>query len=123
MFSSAPSNAAEIVPEYVTSSPRFGPKLMPETTMSGRFPFSSDKDGEVDAVGRRAVDDPLVVFELEESQRTVERQRVRSGALLAVGRDDDDFADGAKRVRELADAFAVDAVVIRDEDSRHRFAS
>src|ERR1051326_9072721 len=41
MFSSAPSNAAEIVPEYVTSSPRFGPKLMPETTMSGRFSFIS----------------------------------------------------------------------------------
>src|SRR6266550_2660764 len=41
MFSSAPSKAAEMVPEYVTSSPRFGPKLMPETTMSGRSSFIS----------------------------------------------------------------------------------
>src|SRR5262245_43258364 len=34
--SSAPSRAPATVPEYVTSSPRFQPLLMPETTMSGR---------------------------------------------------------------------------------------
>ncbi len=36
---SVPSNAAETVPEYVTSSPRFKPRLIPEKTSCGRSSF------------------------------------------------------------------------------------
>ncbi len=38
MPSSAASSAPATVPEYVTSSPRFQPLLMPETTRSGSVP-------------------------------------------------------------------------------------
>src|ERR1043165_163902 len=77
------------------------------------------QDRQVHAVRRRAVDDPLVLFELQEAQRTVERERVRGRALLAVGRDDDDVAGRLQRRGELAQAFAVDAVVVGEEDAGH----
>src|SRR5205807_3276514 len=47
-----PSMAAETVPEYVMSLPRFGPVLIPETTSRGRSgasprkPSATQSDGE-----------------------------------------------------------------------------
>ena len=40
---SVPSNAHATVPEYVTSSPRFGPALIPEKTKSGGFAFRTEQ--------------------------------------------------------------------------------
>ena len=74
---------------------------------------------EVHAVGGRAVDDPLVGFELQQAQWAVERQRVRGRALLAIRRDDDHLAERRECLGQFADAFAVDAVVVGDEDADH----
>ena len=79
------------------------------------------EDGQVDAIGRRAVDDVFVLAELQHPQRTVQRERMRRRALLAIGRDDDDLdaVDAPAGVRQLAEPFAVDAVVVGDEDAGH----
>ena len=77
------------------------------------------EDGQVHAVGRRTVDDPLVGLDLQQPERPVQRQRVRSGALLAVGRDDDDIAHLAAGRRQLAQTFAVNPVVVGDQNARH----
>ena len=75
-----PSRAPATVPEYVTSSPRFQPVLMPDTTRSGSSPFEEDGDAEVDAVGRRAVDRVEAVAHLLDAQRPPQRQRMADGA-------------------------------------------
>src|SRR5205823_1318991 len=49
------------------------------------------ENGEIHAIGRRAVDDVFVVAKLEHPQRTVQRERMRGRTLLAVRRDDGDF--------------------------------
>ena len=46
-------------------------------------------DGEVDAVGGRAVDREATRPGGVDAQRPVQRERVTDGTLLAVGRDDD----------------------------------
>ena len=111
-----PSIAAATVPEYSTSSPRFAPSLMPETTMSCS---SSNRPGdrEVHAVRRRAVDDVvLALAELEDAQRHVERQRVAGAAAVAVGRDDGDLGQRRKRVAQALQALGAIAVVVADEN-------
>src|SRR4051794_32147575 len=77
--------------------------------------------GQVHAVGGRAVDDVFVFAELEHPQRTVQSQRMRRRALLAVRRDDRDLdaTDAQTGVRQFSEPFAIDAVVIRDEDADH----
>jgi hypothetical protein len=44
MPSTTPSSAAATVPEYVMSSPRLAPWLMPETITSGSKPSTSPSD-------------------------------------------------------------------------------
>ena len=44
---------------------------------------------------------------------------MRGRALLAVGRHDDDLAERREGLGQLANSFAVDAVVVGDEDAGH----
>jgi len=53
----------------------------------------------------------------------VEGEGVGGRALLAVGGDDGDLAERRERLRQLANAFAVDAVVVGDEDALQLLAS
>jgi hypothetical protein len=50
----------------------------------------------------------------------VNRERVRDATTIAVGRNDDDLADFAKRLGERADTRALDPVVVGDENAQIR---
>ena len=90
--SKAPSSAPDTVPEYVTSSPRFQPLLMPDTMRSG-LPFQDVCDREVDAVGRRAVHGEDVRPNDVDAERSTQRQRVADGAGLLNRRHHGDVAE------------------------------
>ena len=74
-----------------------------------------------DAVGRRSVDAVRLDVVEDLSPAVADRPRggygVAGGGLLDVGRDDPDVAKLLRDLRQGGDPGAVDAVVIRDEDS------
>ena len=91
---------------------------MPDTTRSGR-PRVQLRDGDVHAVGRRAVDfvDPLP--QPLHPQRPAQRQRVADRARFDVRRDDGDLAQPLQRGRERMNALGVHAVVVGHQDFFH----
>ena len=111
--------AAATVPEYSTSSPRLGPSLMPETTMS-ILEVEEPGDREVHAVGGRAGHEVHARLGFEHAQRHVERQRVAGAAAVAVRRDDGDLAERRQRLAQAPDAFGTVAVVVADQNLHNR---
>jgi len=93
MFDRSPSIAAATVPEYVMSSPRFAPRLMPLTMRSG-FCFKNPRT----ARRTQSVGDPSVMNAAWPVRRRVGRQRsgrksvmlweaplqFRSGAMMST---------------------------------------
>ena len=116
--SSAPSSAPDTVPEYVTSSPRFQPLLMPDTIRSG-FPFSTcviarftqsvGVPSTAKTFGRDGVD----------PQRPPQRQRMADGAGFLNRRDDGHVAERRERVGQRTDSLRVHAIIIGHENSGH----
>ena len=84
----AASRAAPTVPEYVTSAPRFAPRLMPETTRSGRRVLDAEQ-ADAHAVGRRAVAGDALPAVAErrraQVQGAVDGDAARHRAAVAVG--------------------------------------
>ena len=76
-------------------------------------------DGEVHAVGRRAVDEQEAVGRAAHRQRPVERQRIRRAAAVALRRDHGDLGQRRQRRGEMLDARGEVAVVVGEEDA-HR---
>ncbi|MEZ4436924.1 MAG: hypothetical protein R3F65_31390 [bacterium] len=74
--------------------------------------------GEVDAVGRAAVDCPAQRAAGQRAERAAEADHARDARLFAVGRDDGDLTDRGERLGERADALCVEAVVVGDQDER-----
>ena len=121
---SVPSNAAETVPEYVTSSPRFNPRLIPENSSFGRVVLQQVQDAPVHAVGRRSVHRPAVrarraspaagwcsVSEWPAALRSW------SGATVKTSPTSDE------RGGEPLDSLREDSVVVGDEDPGPRHAA
>ena len=77
-------------------------------------------DSEHHAVGRRAIDLPAPLGAPHRTQRMMQRERMTGGALLAVRRDDGDFAQRLGRFDEALDAVREDAVVVGDEKAHQR---
>jgi hypothetical protein len=102
---SAPSSAPDTVPEYVTSSPRFQPLLIPETIRSG--------------VRRRAVNGVHLGPDGFDAQRSAKCQGVSDRAGLLNRGDHHDLAQRPERVRERLDAFRVHTIVVGHEYARH----
>ena len=115
--SSAASSAPATVPEYVTSSPRFQPLLMPETTRSGQ-PLEHLRDRDVDAVGRRAVHGEDAIVDRLEAQRPAQRQRVADGARLSAGATIVTSPSGRSASASAWMPRKI-AVVVGDENARH----
>ena len=112
---SAPSKAAETVPEYVTSSPRLSPRLMPEKRSCGRASFSRWRTPQLtQSVGVPSTDQRFSPTCLARSG-AVERQRVPRGAALLVGRHGVDVAD-LRAPQPAARSLRKDPVVVGDED-------
>src|SRR5207302_2489467 len=81
------------------------------------------RDGDVDAVGWRAVDGEHAVADRIETQRMTQRQRVADRARLLHGCDDGDVAERFERFRQRDDALGSVAVVIGHEDTHARIVS
>ena len=77
-------------------------------------------DREVDAVGRRAVDEEEAVGRAADHQRPVERQRVGGAAAIALGRDHRDLAVRRERPREVLESGREIAVVVGEQDAHDR---
>ena len=116
--SSAASNAPDTVPEYVTSSPRFHPLLMPDTTRSG-MPRSTL----VMAMLTQSVGVPSTAYTRSrnrfESERPAERQRVSDRARFGQRGHDRHFAEGLQCIGQRFDAFRVHAVIVGYQDPFH----
>src|SRR5262249_20171382 len=82
-------------------------------------PFEHVRDGDVDAVGRRAVDRKNPFRDVFEAEWMAERQRVADRARLGDRRDDRHLADFTQRAREGFDAVRSIAVIVRDQDANH----
>ena len=75
-------------------------------------------DGDVDAVGRRAVDAPGVFVVANHADRHVQGQRIAGAGAVAVGRDHQHLVAGlAQASGEDADAGGVDAIIVADQDT------
>src|SRR4030095_10892063 len=98
---SVPSNAAETVPEYVTSSPRFRPRLMPEKSSFGRSSFSRCRTPQL-------TPSVACVAVRPRAQRVVHREGVPRRAALLVRSDREHLADLAQRCGETLDTFRKD---------------
>jgi len=70
-------------------------------------------EGEVDAVGGRAVDGKDVNLDFLDAQRPAQGKRQGAGAFFPVGRGDENFAQVLQAVVENLDTFGKEAVVIR----------
>jgi hypothetical protein len=80
------------------------------------FGFEHAGDGDVHAVGRRAVYAEAAGLELHHAHRAVEGEGVAGAAAVAVRRDHDHLMAGIAQARgEDADARGVDAVVVADK--------
>jgi hypothetical protein len=73
-------------------------------------------DGEVHAVGRRAVDEQEAVGGTAHRERTVERERVGSAAAVALRRDHRHGAEVGERRGEDREPGGEVAVVVREQD-------
>ena len=79
-------------------------------------------DGEIDAVGRRAVDRELTGAHLVDAQRPIERERVTTRALLAIRRHHHHLGELGEGLGHRAQTLGMNAVVVGEEDagaSRH----
>ena len=74
-------------------------------------------DGQMHAVGRRAIDEVEAVGRAAQAQRPVERQRIAGAAAVALGRDDGDVGDRRQRLGERLDARGEIAVVVAQQDA------
>ena len=92
--------AAATVPEYVTSSARLGPWLMPETISVRPAVLHQVVDRDVRAVGGRAVHRVPALAHLADAQRAMDGDRVRGRALLGLRGDHPDLAQRRDRVRQ-----------------------
>ena len=64
------------------------------------------------AIGRRPIDGPMMIVNLANSQRSRERQTVRSAAHLGGGRNHKNFADFAEGALEGLQTFGVNSVIV-----------
>ena len=114
-----PSIAADTVPEYVTSSPRFVPWLTPDATSTGGS-GRSPRTRQVHAVRRRAVHRVLPLRDPIDPERPVQRERVAHRALLAIRRHHVHLAERGQRLGEHREPARVNPVIVGDEDhGRH----
>ena len=109
------SIAAETVPEYSTSSPMFGPWLIPENTKSGRSGISACIASITQSVGVPSTCHAPSGRRCGRSGRCSVREWLvplcsRSGATTVTLRDI------AARIGEVAKTGSEDAIVVRDED-------
>ena len=74
-------------------------------------------DGEMDAIGRSAVDEQEAVGRAPHGQRAIERQRVRRAAAVALRRDDGDLGVRRELGREAFESGREVAVVIGKENA------
>jgi hypothetical protein len=74
---------------------------------------------QIDAVGRCAVDGEPARRDLPDPQGTVQGQRVRGGAALAVGGHDGDLTERRQALGEPRQPLRVDTVVVDSEDRSH----
>src|SRR5690606_5939895 len=72
-------------------------------------------DGEMHAVGGRAVDAVHALFLLDHVKRPVQRQRVARRAAVAIGRDDGDARRAAQFRCKATYSLGVEAVIVADE--------
>jgi hypothetical protein len=72
--------------------------------------------GDVHAVGRRAVHVAEAVGRFVDVQRRVQRERIRLRAVVVFRRDDLDFAQVADRFVQRHDAGCLVAVVVGEQD-------
>ena len=79
------------------------------------------RDREVDAVGRRPVDEEEAVGSTPHGKRPVERQRVRRAGTVALRRDDGDVGVRSKLSGEAFQTGREVAVVVTEQDA-HRHA-
>ena len=86
----------------------------------GRSLRQEAEDAEVDAIGRRAVDREPPLAHLMHAHGPVQRQRMPARALLPLGRHHPHLAQIVERRRQRRQPRGMDAVVIRDENQRHR---
>src|SRR5690606_4072023 len=71
-----------------------------------------------DAIGRGAVNRPVMIINTTNSQRTSECEAMRGTAHLGFRSDHEDLAERSKSRLEGLNAFGVNAVVVRDKNSR-----
>ncbi len=120
---SVPSKAAETVPEYVTSSPRFKPRLMPEKSSFGRSSFNRCRTPQfTQSVGVPSTDQRCGPTSLARSgwwsvSECPAALRSWSGATVKTSPTSD------KRRGEPLDPLREDAVVVGDEDPGPRHAA
>ncbi len=85
-------------------------------------PIEKTGDGEMHAIGRRAVDEQESVRRATNGERPIERQRVRSSAPIGFGRDDGDLGARRERGGEALETRSEIPVVIGKQDA-HRTAA
>src|SRR5581483_4802949 len=77
------------------------------------------RDGDVDAVGWRALDAERAIVEALEPQRMTQRQRVADRTRFGHRRDDRHVSHGAQGIRQHANAFRSIPIVVGNENPEH----
>ena len=86
----------------------------------GRSLGQEAQDAQVDAIGRRTVDREPPLGHLLHAHGPVQRQGVPARALLPLGRHHPHLAQVVQSLGQRRQPWRMDAVVIRDENQRHR---
>jgi hypothetical protein len=94
--------------------------LIPDTTRSG-LAAKDARDGDIDAVRRRAVDRIYPLGNRFEAKRTAQGERMADSAGFGVRGHNRHFPKGPERVGKRVNALRAHSIVVGDQDTFQYF--